>query len=109
MCDDTKRLSWIIEKVEIMSEASTVIRSLLRTEKGSLQSAENKYLFAVLKSSNKIQIRKAVESIYKVKVSSVNTQVVMGKNKRVRAQVGRTPDWKKAVVTLKQGHKIDLV
>ncbi len=92
-----------------MSEASTVIRSLLRTEKGSLQSAENKYLFAVLKGSNKIQIRKAVENIYKVKVSSVNTQVVMGKNKRVRAQIGRTPDWKKAVVTLKQGHKIDLV
>ncbi len=92
-----------------MSESSTVIRSLLRTEKGSLQSAENKYLFAVLKSSNKIQIRKAVENMYKVKVSSVNTQVVAGKNKRVRYQVGKTPDWKKAVVTLKQGHKIDLV
>jgi large subunit ribosomal protein L23 len=92
-----------------MSESSTVIRSLLRTEKGSLQSAENKYLFAVLRSSNKIQIRKAVESMYKVKVSSVNTQVVAGKNKRVRYQVGKTPDWKKAVVTLKQGHKIDLV
>ncbi len=92
-----------------MSESSTVIRSLLRTEKGSVQSAENKYLFAVLKSSNKIQIRKAVESMYKVKVSSVNTQVVAGKNKRVRYQVGKTPDWKKAVVTLKQGHKIDLV
>lgn len=109
MCDDAKRVSRTIEKVEIMSEASTVIRSLLRTEKGSLQSAENKYLFAVLKSSNKIQIRKAVESMYKVKVSSVNTQVVAGKNKRVRYQVGKTPDWKKAVVTLKQGHKIDLV
>lgn len=47
--------------------------------------------------------------MYKVKVSSVNTQVVAGKNKRVRYQVGKTPDWKKAVVTLKQGHKIDLV
>ncbi len=109
MCDDAKCVSWIIKKVEIMSESSTVIRSLLRTEKGSLQSAENKYLFAVLRSSNKIQIRKAVESMYKVKVSSVNTQVVAGKNKRVRYQVGKTPDWKKAVVTLKQGHKIDLV
>ncbi len=92
-----------------MSESASVIRSLLRTEKGSLQSADNKYLFAVLKSSNKIQIRKAVETIYKVKVSSVNTQVVSGKNKRVRYQAGKTPDWKKAVVTLKQGHKIDLV
>jgi large subunit ribosomal protein L23 len=50
----------------------------------------------------------AVEDIYKVKVGNVNTQVVPGKLKKVRQQVGKTPEWKKAVVTLKDGQKIDL-
>jgi len=69
---------------------------------------DKKYLFSVSKSANKIQIKKAVEDIYKVKVLNVNTQMVPGKLKRVRTQLGRTPDWKKAVVTLKEGQKIDL-
>jgi large subunit ribosomal protein L23 len=49
-----------------------------------------------------------VEEAYRVKVEDVNTQRVPGKLKRVRQQLGRTPDWKKAVVTLKEGQKIDL-
>jgi large subunit ribosomal protein L23 len=85
-----------------------VIRSLLRTEKGAVQAAQNQYLFNVTKAANKIQIKRAVEQLYKVKVDSVNTQVMPGKKKRVRYQLGKTPDWKKAVVTLKDGHKIDL-
>ena len=85
-----------------------VIRTLLRTEKGSIQAAHNQYLFNVQKSANKIQIKRAVEVLYKVKVDSVNTQVMPGKAKRVRQQLGQTPDWKKAVVKLKAGHKIDL-
>lgn len=85
-----------------------IIRSLLRTEKGSVQAVSNKYLFNVKKDANKIQIKQAVELIYKVKVDSVNTQVMPGKLKRVRYQIGNTPDWKKAVVTLKTGQKIDL-
>ncbi len=91
-----------------MSEAYSILNTLLRTEKGSIQAEEKKYLFSVRKSANKIQIKKAVEDIYKVKVAGVNTQVVPGKLKRVRTQLGKTPDWKKAVVTLKDGHKIDL-
>lgn len=91
-----------------MKESYSVIRTLLRTEKGSLQALKNQYLFSVQKSANKIQIKNAVEEIYKVKVDSVNTQVMPGKLKRVRYQVGNTPDWKKAVVTLKPGQKIDL-
>ncbi len=92
----------------MMSESYSVLNTLLRTEKGSSQVEANKYIFSVRKTANKIQIKKAVEDIYKVKVTGVNTQVMPGKLKRVRAQLGRTPDWKKAVVTLKEGQKIDL-
>ncbi len=91
-----------------MSESYTIIRTLLRTEKGTAMAKDNKYLFSVKKEANKIQIKQAVEDIYKVKVSAVNTQVAPGKNKRVRTQLGKTPDWKKAVVTLKDGQKINL-
>jgi large subunit ribosomal protein L23 len=91
-----------------MSTAYPILKSLLRTEKGSRQAAHQQYQFAVKKDANKIEIKKAVEDIYKVKVGAVNTQVMPGKLKRVRAQQGKTPDWKRAVVTLKAGHKIDL-
>ena len=67
-----------------------------------------KYLFWVDKAANKIEIKKAVEEIYKVKVKSVNTLTMRGKKKRVRFIEGKTPDWKKAVVTLKAGDKIDV-
>lgn len=91
-----------------MNESHHILNSLLRTEKGVTQAKDNKYLFSVKKNANKIQIKKAVEDVYKVKVSSVNTEVMHGKLKRVRYQLGRTPDWKKAIVTLKEGQKIEL-
>ena len=91
-----------------MKESYGILNALLRTEKGAIQAKENKYFFSVRKNSNKIQIKKAVEDIYKVKVLAVNTTLVPGKRKRVRYQVGMTPDWKKAIVTLKDGQKIDL-
>ena len=91
-----------------MKESFLILKALLRTEKGSLQAVSNKYLFSVKKDANKIQIRRAVEDAYKVKVEKVNTQLTPGKAKRVRQQLGQTPDWKKAVVTLKAGQKIDL-
>ena len=91
-----------------MIASHTILDALLRTEKGVQQQAANKYLFSVKKDANKIQIKKAVEDVYKVKVMNVNTQIVSGKLKRVRTQLGKTPDWKKAVVTLKEGQKIDL-
>ena len=91
-----------------MKESYSILNTLLRTEKGVVLSAENKYFFSVRKDANKIQIKKAVEEIYKVKVASVNTQLNPGKMKRVRHQIGKTPDLKKAVVTLKDGQKIDL-
>lgn len=84
-----------------------IIKSLLRTEKATLLAQENKYIFRVAKDANKIQIKKAVEEIYKVKVKDVNIIKIKGKTKRVRYQLGRLPDTKKAIVTLKEG-KIEL-
>ena len=85
-----------------------VIQKLLRTEKGTMMAPQNKYLFRVNLKANKILVRKAVEEIYHVKVKEVQTAVMQGKMKRVRFQEGRTPSWKKAIVTLKEGQKIDL-
>jgi len=91
-----------------MKNPHDVIKGLLRTEKGAFIQQKNKYLFWVSKDANKIEIRNAVAAIYKVKVLGVNTMVLPGKNKRVRYVVGKTPDWKKAIVTLKEGDKIDV-
>ena len=92
-----------------MKDPHDIVKGMIRTEKGASLMSLNKYLFWVAKDSNKIEIKKSVEDIYKVKVDSVNTIMMRGKSKRVRYTVGKTPDWKKAVVTLKAGSKIDLV
>ncbi|MBI4227998.1 MAG: 50S ribosomal protein L23 [Candidatus Omnitrophica bacterium] len=85
-----------------------VVRTLLRTEKGTLQQPQRKYLFDVHPSANKVQIRQAVETLYAVKVAKVNTSIVHGKLRRLRAQLGRRADWKKAIVTLRDGHTIEV-
>ena len=71
-----------------------IIKALIRTEKTTDYESMGKYLFLVDSSANKIQIRRAVEQLYKVKVSAVNTFVSAGKLKRVRYQIGKTPDLK---------------
>ena len=91
-----------------MKDPHSVIISPLRTEKGTNLLPFNKYLFWVDKKANKIEIKSAVAEIYKVKVDKVNTVTVRGKKKRVRYVEGKTSDWKKAVVTLKQGEKIEI-
>lgn len=91
-----------------MKTAYDTVISLLRTEKGTELLTLNKYIFLVEMKANKFQIKKAIEQIYKVKVAGVNTVIVSGKPKRVRFQVGRTADWKKAIVSLKEGHKIEV-
>ena len=85
-----------------------IVKTLIRTEKGATMEPDRKYLFQVSKNSTKADIRRAVEDIYKVKVQDVNTFIVPGKRKRVRHQIGYTTDWKKALVTLKDGHKIEV-
>jgi large subunit ribosomal protein L23 len=91
-----------------MKEPYEVLKSILHTEKSAKMAPQNKYLFWVDTSSNKIEIKNAVESIYKVTVRKVNTEMARGKNKRVRYAAGKTPDWKKAIVQLKSGDKIDI-
>jgi large subunit ribosomal protein L23 len=89
-----------------MTNPADIIKALIRTEKATLYEPEGKYRFLVKMGANKIQIKRAVEEIYKVKVKDVNTFTSIGKLRRVRYQLGRTPDVKKAVVTLKEGQKI---
>jgi len=91
-----------------MKEAYKIIKSLIRTEKGSELIAFNKYLFMVSMPANKMDITRAVEALYKVKVTGVNVVKMRGKKKRIGQQAGRTPDWKKAVVTLKSGDTIEM-
>lgn len=92
-----------------VSSIYSVLKHPLISEKASKDAAFGKYVFVVERSSNVIEIKKAVEKIYKVKVLKINTSIVKGKMKRVRwNQPGRTSDWKKAVVTLKKGFEIKL-
>jgi large subunit ribosomal protein L23 len=91
-----------------MKTAYDTVISLLRTEKGTYLLPLNKYIFYVDKKANKFQIKDAIEQIYNVKVAKVNTSIVLGKVKRIRYKAGWTADWKKAIVTLKQGYKIDV-
>lgn len=85
-----------------------VVKTLVRTEKGTRLEPDRKYLFHVARSANKIEIKKAIEEIYNVKVEAINTSILHGKLKRVRQELGRTAPWKKAVVTLKEGQKIEV-
>ena len=70
------------------------------TEKSSTGVAEGKYTFKVAKKATKVEIANAVETLFDVKVLSVNTMTVKGKEKRVGANSGKRPDWKKAIVTI---------
>ena len=87
------------------------IQTVILTEKATLLSEKNnQYVFRVSPKANKIEIKQAVEQIFKKKVVGVNTANYAGKKKRERrADFGRKPHWKKAIVTLKEGEKIDLV
>lgn len=93
-----------------MTQVHTIIRRLDLTEKGArLTEKENKYLFEVAEGANKVDIKRAVESLFKVKVEGVNTLRREGKVKRNRrGGLGKRSDWKRAIVTLKAGDKIDL-
>ena len=85
-----------------------VLRRPLITEKNTTLQAQNKYAFEVANEANKHQIKQSVENAFKVKVIAVNVITVPGKTRRVGRQQVLTPNWKKAVVTLKPGDKIEL-
>ncbi|MBF0618852.1 MAG: 50S ribosomal protein L23 [Candidatus Omnitrophica bacterium] len=91
-----------------MKTSYDILKTLLRTEKGAMIEKDRQYIFRVATPATKTEIKKAVEEIYKVKVQAVNVTNVPGKRKRVRMQYGYKSDWKKAVVTLKEGSKIEV-
>ncbi|MBI4838611.1 MAG: 50S ribosomal protein L23 [Nitrospirae bacterium] len=93
-----------------MKSSYNILEAPMLTEKGTaLKEADNKVMFKVAKDANKIEIKKAVEEIFKVKVDSVATMNCKGKKKRLGRFEGRRPDWKKAIVTLKKGEKLDFI
>lgn len=78
------------------------------TEKSTLGSEHGQITFRVAIDATKPQVKQAIEELFKVKVKAVNTIRVKGKKKRFRGVLGRRPDWKKAVITLEDGHSIDV-
>jgi len=92
-----------------MRDSRSIIKKIQVTEKGTLLMESNKYLFEVAPDANKVEIKRAVEGLFDVKVTGVNTMNYTGKKKRMRtAKYGKRPDWKRAVVTLAEGNKIDM-
>ena len=93
-----------------MKNSYDVLIGPMLTEKGTLmKEMDNKVLFRVARCANKIEIKKAVEEIFKVKVDCVRTINVRGKKKRMGKFEGKRPDWKKAIVSLKEGELLDFV
>ena len=91
-------------------QAFEIIKTVRLTEKGTRQGDKyNQYTIVADRRANKTQIRQAVQDLFKVKVTKINTLNVRGKFRRQRtAQAGQAPDWKKAIVTLQKGQKISL-
>ena len=85
-----------------------LIKPLITEKITGLQEQANRVAFVVKKDASRVEIRHAVESALKVKVKTVNVMNVKGKPKRQGRFVGKRPDWKKAIVTLKEGEKLEL-
>ena len=88
---------------------SLLVRPIMTERSTILKEKHNQYIFEVTPRASKPDIRRAVEELFKVDVVSVRTMNVRGKFRRVGRSEGKRPDWKKAVVTLAQGQKIDVV
>jgi len=82
-------------------------RPIVLTEKANRLRDRNQIVFEVARDANKIQIKEAVQSMFKVKVKAVNTSIVRGRDRRMGRGYSKTQNWKKAVVTLKDGDTID--
>jgi len=92
-----------------MNDPRKIIKMPLISEKSTnLRLGQNKYVFKVDRKANKLQIKKAVEELFGVKVEDVTTMMMYGRPKRLGRFEGRRPDWKKAMVKLKKGETIEL-
>lgn len=86
----------------------SILKRPLITEKANdTKDALNQYSFEVAMTANKIEVKQAIEELFKVKPTSVRTLIVRGKTKRVGRNIGKRPNWKKAIVTLPEGQEID--
>jgi large subunit ribosomal protein L23 len=93
-----------------MKTIYSVVKKPIFTEKGAgLKESQNKILVEVSIDANKIEIKKSIEEIFKVKVDKVSTINVLGKWKRFGRSLGKRPDRKKAIITLKKGEKLDFI
>ena len=90
-----------------MSPEQIIRRPIMLTEKSNLLREQNKVVFEVARNANKIQIREAVQKLFNVKVLEVNTLVMRGKDRRMGRGYAKMQNWKKAMVTLKEGDSID--
>ena len=90
-----------------MKEAHQIIKRPMITEKSTRQKEANQIAFMVDSKANKVEIRHAVEKLFKVKVLDVRTMHMLGKKKRMGRFMGMKPDWKKALVTLREGDRIE--
>ena len=90
-----------------LERAFNIIKKPITTEKSTNLQQFNQYSFVVSKDSNSIEIKNAIESIFKVKVNKVNTSILRGKGKTFKGQYGFRSDTKKAIVTLEEGNTID--
>jgi len=94
----------------MLRDAYAIVKGPRITEKATaVTEAGNAYTFEVALDSNKVEIRSAIEKLFKVKVEKVRTVVVKGKQRRVKQNWGLASDWKKAIVTLAEGQKIDVM
>ena len=90
-----------------MSLESVIRKPIFLTEKSNTLRGQNQVVFEVLRTANKVQIKNAVQTLFSVKVESVNTMVYRGKDRRMGRGYAKMQNWKKAVVTLAEGHSID--
>ena len=91
-----------------MRPATEIVKQVLQTEKGTRLAKYDQYLLRVALDANKVEIRQAVEHLFSVKVTKVNTQIGRGKWRRLSNRLGRRPDWKRAIVSVAKGQKIEV-
>ena len=90
-----------------MTSETIIRRPIFLTEKSNTLRGQNQFVFEVLRGANKIQIKTAIQTLFKVKVVSVNTMVYRGKDRRMGRGYAKMQNWKKAVVTVAEGENID--
>jgi large subunit ribosomal protein L23 len=93
----------------VFQPETILVRPIVTEKAETAKASQNKYVFQVVRTANKLEVRKAVERYFHVKVAKVSVLNIAGKPKRMGAFQGNRTDWKKAIVTLKPGQKIEML